>query len=816
MTEHLERHENDGNPEQPAPSANPPTLLGLMHDRLDTSTLSAASKVLLSEALGADEATTSTARGVYLESVTVAGFRGIGPKVRLPLAAKPGVILVAGRNGSGKSSLAEGTEMAFTGANTRWDGRHPVWRSNWRNLHDGGAPKIEVKLRIEGDAGPSTLTRTWVGDDVTVSEAELRRPGHGRGDLARVGWEQALIDHRPFLSYSDLDRMIGGKPSEMYDAVATILGLGRLNVADSRLAADEKELNAAIKNAEAELSELVEMLSALDDPRAAAAIEALANVASPDFDSLAALVDGLPGVDDDHLGRLRATAALIGPDLEEVGSAVDRLRAARAALEDAQATGAEDARQRGELLAMALEHRRRHPEESACAVCGSDRLLDEAWAERTAVQVDLLRAEAATSQAARDELRDAVEAVRYLIAPTPAWLPVALIEPWQEWTAARSVTDPEHLAARVEFNGLVLADACSSLRDEAARELEKLDEGWRRCVARLAGWLDRARAAHAGKPRLRQVKAARKWLKEVSGELREERLRPFVEHSERIWAELRQQSNVDLCAVRLTGSDKASVRKLVMDVAIDGREASALGVMSQGELHSLALSLFLPRAAAADSPFGFVVIDDPVQSMDPSKVHGLAKALHRLGESRQVVVFTHDTRLRQAFRTQELAVTVFEVERADQSVVKVHRATDPIEQALSDARALASTSELPPETMTHVLPGICRTVLEIAFTEAAWLRLHRAGRPEHEVADAIAGAEKLKDIAALGLFGDASRTADVFSELRRRCGPNAVGHLLQCLEGAHPTGTSMPAPHRFVDDIAAIAHTVRKPEEPQT
>ncbi|WP_436792014.1 hypothetical protein, partial [Yinghuangia sp. YIM S10712] len=61
-----------------------------------------------------------------------------------------------------------------------------------------------------------------------------------------------------------------------------------------------------------------------------------------------------------------------------------------------------------------------------------------------------------------------------------------------------------------------------------------------------------------------------------------ERLRPFEEQSQHIWDELRQQSNVDLRSVRLVGSDKATVRKLAMDVAVDGREASALSVMSQG------------------------------------------------------------------------------------------------------------------------------------------------------------------------------------------------------------------------------------------
>jgi len=73
------------------------------------------------------------------------------------------------------------------------------------------------------------------------------------------------------------------------------------------------------------------------------------------------------------------------------------------------------------------------------------------------------------------------------------------------------------------------------------------------------------------------------------------------------------------------------VRKLVMDVSVDGTQTAALGVMSQGELHPLALSLFLPRAAASDSLFGFVVVDDPVRSVDPAKVRGPAKVLHGPG-----------------------------------------------------------------------------------------------------------------------------------------------------------------------------------------
>ncbi|MEU6535790.1 AAA family ATPase [Streptomyces sp. NPDC047000] len=838
MTEHPNQHqppEHEKQAEQAEQAGQTPgggsSTLSRLTGRLEASTLAQATKEMLREALdggGSDgEGGPGTGSGdapagphpdqrAFLESISVSGFRGIGRTARLPLNAKPGVTLMVGRNGSGKSSFAEGAETAFTGRTARLDKqRGEVWSRHWRNLHDGTAPKVEVRLAIAGDARPSTLTCTWPGDDLAACEVEFKRPGHGRQPFKDAGWEEALHNYRPFLSYSDLDKVVSGKPAELYDSVATILGLGELTAADQRLQGIEKTLNTAVRTAEAELPALVEALSTLNDDRAERALAAVSATGSPDFDTLHALVTGLPDADEGRLRELRATVALTGPDLDAVGAAVDGLREAAAVLDDVRASGAEDAHQRAELLSKALDHSRRHGDEDTCPVCGSDRPLDDTWAERAAEQVAALRQEAATAQNARTALRDAIDTVRYLVTRTPAWLPAPLVDPWEEWTACRAIDDAERLAARAETAALVLADACAALREDAARELAKLDEEWRRCVTRLAAWLERARTAHAGKPRLRQVKAARKWLKEVGAELREERLRPFEDHSQRIWEELRQQSNVDLRSVRLSGGEKAAVRKLVMDVSVDGTEAAALGVMSQGELHSLALSLFLPRATAPDSPFGFVVIDDPVQSMDPAKVHGLARVLHDLGETRQVVVFTHDTRLQRAFTNQELAVTVLEVERQARSVVTVKRVTDPVGQALDDARALVRTRDLPPVAMTHVLPSLCRTVLERALTEAAWLRLHRAGVTEEEAEKTVTAAVKLMDIAALGLFGDPTRTGEVYRELRRRCGVGAVDLIRQCQEGAHPSGTSMPDPLRFVRDVEAVAQTVRKPEATQ-
>lgn len=89
--------------------------------RLAESALTDPVKALLRDALGSGTAdagttTSSAASGrVYLDSLAVNGFRGIGPRARLSLSPRPGVNLVVGRNGSGKSSLAEAIEVGFTG-----------------------------------------------------------------------------------------------------------------------------------------------------------------------------------------------------------------------------------------------------------------------------------------------------------------------------------------------------------------------------------------------------------------------------------------------------------------------------------------------------------------------------------------------------------------------------------------------------------------------------------------------------------------------------------------------------------------------------
>ena len=128
----------------------------------------------------------------------------------------------------------------------------------------------------------------------------------------------------------------------------------------------------------------------------------------------------------------------------------------------------------------------------------------------------------------------------------------------------------------------------------------------------------------------------------------------------------------------------------------------ARGVMSQGEVNALALSVFLPRATLPASPSRFLVIDDPVQAMDPAKVDGLARVLESTASGRQVIVFTHDNRLAQAVRQLSIPAAILEVTRRPGSAVQVRTCLDPVEQALRDAGALAADGSVPSEVAARV------------------------------------------------------------------------------------------------------------------
>ncbi|MFF3909823.1 AAA family ATPase [Streptomyces sp. NPDC001848] len=789
----------------------PASLRDLLLDRMRDFGLVPEVRELLRELVPDEPARSSGGRAgpVQLRSITAAGWRGIGPRTTLELPPGPGLVVVAGPNGSGKSSFAEAAETALTGRNSRWDGRRATdWQKGWRNLHSPDVtPEVCVELAI-GERGETvTVRRTWHGLKVDAARTKVEGSDGSERKLEEVLDAEALDLARPFLPYSELGSMINGTLGGLHDAFFKLLGLELLAELDGRVKDAVSESKQTIDHADALTAQLLDALGPLDDPRAREATQALSG-AKRDLGRVRALLEGRTPAAATEVARLQQHASLAGPDLAEVGGAVVRLREAAARAEEARYGSAEEARRLVRLLEAAIEHQRRS-RSTDCPVCGAENRLDRAWAEQARAEVERLQTEAAGAEAARQEVAVAVRAVHDLVQPVPVWLrgetsPLTAV--WQEWAQCRDVTHPRELADRVERAAARLDDACRQVREDAAGRISEHDGAWQPFAVRLAEWLGAEEAAEAARDRGKHARKARTWLRPIIDELRDERLRPFAQRSQEVWQKLCEHSSVTLGSVTLAGTPGRG--KVVLDVSVDDMSAPAYSVMSQGELHSLALSLFLPRATHADSPFGFLVIDDPVQSMDPEKVEGLARVLDACAQDRQVIVFTHDTRLQQAVAHLGISATVLRVSRQTDSVVRVESLTDPVEQALAEARAVSLDPHLPQDVADHVLPAMCRVAVEAACLETARRRLRdEKGLGLRAVEERVASLDRTKTYVSLALLGDEQRHA---REAVERICPGGWAQVEAFNSGAHAPLPTVEDRKRLVRRTEALATAIRR------
>jgi ABC-type lipoprotein export system ATPase subunit len=728
-----------------------------------------------------DRATSGSMRpeppGVYVSSITVEGFRGVGKAVTLSIPPGPGLVLIVGRNGSGKSSFAEGLELLLTGRNFRWEKpRAKVWQEGWRNLHHHDRVSLKADLLVEGE-GPLMAARVWKSDDIAKSDASVVHKGQPARALDLIGWSEALVTFRPFLSYNELGSLLEEGPSKLYDALSGVLGLEELVDVLSLLANARKTRQQLIDDAKGDAvtinASIQDLAAVSSDDRLTTAARAL-KWPSWDTTALEALVTGESKDQNSALALLIQIQNLHRPDVNAISDAVSGLRSAERACAAFAGTNAERSREQAQLLQDALRFHDKH-KNTDCPVCGTADTLSPSWRSKTEVEISKLRAEAAAYDAADSARKARIrEAQRFVSAP-PACLAQAVMlglpsldkarRQCATWAEARDIDSASALADHLEKHVLEFAEAIGSLIDDAAAEATRREDAWRPVALKIAEWLPKARAALRANERIVELKAAETWWKEASGAIRDERFSPVAERAIAIWKQLRLQSNVDLGAIELEGT--AQRRRVTLRVTVDGTPAEALGVMSQGELHALALSLFLPRATLPESPFRFLWIDDPVQSMDPARVEGLARALAETAKTRQVVVFTHDDRLPEAVRRLGIPATGFAVTRRAHSIVEVRPMTDPVTGHLDDARALAVTSELPPDVTSRVIPGFCRAAVEAACMEAIRRRRLTRGELHDDVESLLATNARPHPLMALALFDDEQRTADVLPRLKK-------------------------------------------------
>jgi energy-coupling factor transporter ATP-binding protein EcfA2 len=742
---------------------------------------------------------------VFLEEIAVEGFRGIGPRARLQLAPGPGLTLVVGRNGSGKSSFAEALELLLTDQLVRWEGRTKVWKQGWRNLQHDGPAQVSATFRVDGKADPLVLERVW-GPDDEIAACWPPRVSGSRAGWDGLGWEEALRRYRPLLSYSELGVMFSTRAADLYEALHAVLGLEGVEEAARLLREARLERQRSSKDEQSARQRACELLRGSDDARAPELTELL-SARGRDPEEVrrlagAAVPDATRGV--------RELAELALPERDELRARFAGLAGARGQMEELAREGAERLGALADLLEAGLRFQHEHgPTPPAdCPLCGAPGRIDANWSERVRLDTARLRERSRLYREAREKYEEALHEVRELLpaAAGPA-LDAAAREGLDTTAAAEALGCWRALdEADMEREGRSVAEsvlAClAEARARARERCERVEDAWRPVQAAIEDWVLRALRLEGNSVRVKRLERAEAWLKAARGQLRRERLAPIAEAARSNWEQLRHESGILLADIELRTLGQQ--RYTAFDVTVEGADASAYGVMSQGELSALAVSVFLPRAALPGTPFGFALIDDPVQSMDPAKVDGLARVLERAAQERQVIVLTHDERLAEAIRRLEISARIMRVQRRARSRLEIVASNTPSERHIEEARAILKTEELSAEVRARVVGGFCRSAIEAACGAVIRRRALAAGEPHASVEERLGRLTTLTTWLAEVFELSHPRGREVEARVKRLAGEDGVRAVRLARKGAHA-----PVPGDLVELVRGAELLVR-------
>lgn len=185
------------------------------------------------------------------------------------------------------------------------------------------------------------------------------------------------------------------------------------------------------------------------------------------------------------------------------------------------------------------------------------------------------------------------------------------------------------------------------------------------------------------------------------------------------------------------------------------------------------------------SPFGFIVIDDPVQSMDPAKVDGLARVLSRAARERQVIVFTHDEPLPEAVRRLNVDARIMRVQRRARSKVEIVASQPSSDRYIGEALAIAKAETLPPEVRARVVPGFCRSAVEAACATRIRRRLLDSGMHHAEIDEHLASLTSLNAYLAEAFGLSIAQGREIRETIHRLGGDDAVMAVDVARKGTH-------------------------------
>ncbi len=678
-----------------------------------------------SELAGSSEGSThwlEPNRSWHLERISIDNYRGILNEVPLELLfdPTPGITVLHGLNGAGKSSISDAIDLALSGTAAAPTGGKAGKAALWDPIHlarGSSSARVEVTLSSRGEY---LVVATVLGESGLVESHEARLVGPNGLEPVDLGsnWHQALASHQPVFAYASLERRVQlSKDLATYFEGLLALG-GSFNAIQEAITLRGNASAEALTRWRRAKEEAMRALSQVDDERSATCkFTPLGPVPEPTLSDskdkwlkeAGLLESGLSSASlpDDSRERLSDAARSVQNTIrsfEQAGTTAEQLLS-------------------GPLEQLHDEASRRHLDVGTCPVCedgGSGWLVTLGETVKRNQNLASLRAKVGSDTkalaAVADELLTPVLKVGSQAEPGDSIKALSssgqkLLEKFYAARESGLATQHSVLTATADLAGWLRSDDAQTLVNEAVARTDATKQ-WliarARAVERFAAvWeADGVSAAESA-----SWVATSSRVEELRKHLRKRRSDSLEGKAGARVMELLSDAELKLKSINVLAT-KAS-----MELVDRNDNQVDLGMLSAGQRNAVLLA---PLLASVDAgPFGFLILDDPVHAFDELRIDRLAALLAELAETRRVIVLTHDDRLKEHLAARTYDCDTRLVDRSGATgAVEVKDSSHFWDQLLQDARTVLDLSleeTGTTEDVTDSIRGLCRMSIDNAL-----------------------------------------------------------------------------------------------------
>lgn len=657
-----------------------------------------------------------------IERLSIYNYRGVLNEDPLVLVfdPTPGITVLHGLNGAGKSSISDAVDLALSGKTPTVTGGSAGKAALWDPVHlarGSSSARVEVTLSSGGDR---LIVATVLGETggVESHEARLESPNGIETIILGQSWHQALASHQPVFAYASLERRVQlSKDLATYIEGLLALG-GSFNAIEETITLRGNASTEALKRWRATRDAAMRALSEIDDERSAASkAKPLDPVSEPTISE-----DRDAWLRDAGLMESGSNYASLPSDASErlVKAATD----VRSSIGEFEKAGA-DAEQflSGTLEKLHSDAKDRHLQDGKCPVCATP---DSSWLTKLGETVRQNQHLASLGTKVGDDTKALGAATHELLsAALGIGIQAEMADPINALSSTGQIlldkfnvtretgiaTQHSVLTATAELSAWICSQGARDLVKEAVARTDGTKQ-WRiaraRAVEDFATVWEEDGASAAESP---LWSATSKRVVELRNELRKRRSVSLEGKAGARVKELLSDAELQLKSIRVLAS-KAS-----MELVDQNGNRVDLGMLSAGQRNAVLLA---PLLASVDAgPFGFLILDDPVHAFDELRIDRLASSLSKLAETRRVIVLTHDDRLKEhlAARTNDCDTRLVERSGAT-GVVEVTDSSHFWDQLLLDARTVLDLSLSETEStrdVTDAVRGLCRMSVDNAL-----------------------------------------------------------------------------------------------------